>query len=186
MEPTIPAAAQSNAELTESAGTIDAATYLTAVKTQIQDKPEVYSSFIRVMQDFNGQKWASLDIMFYPSLHLSICRTDTLSTMKQVSNLLQDHPKLIQDFNTFLPPGYQIMLPSTINNSKFTIITPEGAATQTEDGWSYFSQKLFSNNNGQSVKDALQLIDEIKTQFHDQPEYYTKFLDTLKDFKDSK
>ena len=56
MEPTVPAAAQSNAELTESTGTIDAATYLTAIKTQFQDKPEVYRSFIELMQDFNGQK----------------------------------------------------------------------------------------------------------------------------------
>ena len=62
MEPTTFAVAQSNAELTGSTETIDAATYLTAVKTQFQDKPEVNRNFIELMQDFNGQKWASLDI----------------------------------------------------------------------------------------------------------------------------
>ena len=61
MEPTTPAVAQSNAELTGSTETIDAATYLTSVETQFQDKPEVYRSFIEVMQDFSGQKWARHD-----------------------------------------------------------------------------------------------------------------------------
>ena len=62
MEPTTFAVAQSNTELTGSTETIDAATYLTSVETQFQDKPEVYRNFIELMQDFNGQKWAPHDM----------------------------------------------------------------------------------------------------------------------------
>ena len=36
---------------------------------------------------------------------------DTPGVIQRVSNLFAGHPNLIQGFNTFLPPGYQIEQP---------------------------------------------------------------------------
>ena len=33
------------------------------------------------------------------------------------------------------------------------------------------------------AKDALTYLDQVKVQFHDQPEVYNRFLDIMKDFK---
>ncbi|KAK5969770.1 hypothetical protein GCK32_018679, partial [Trichostrongylus colubriformis] len=39
------------------------------------------------------------------------------------------------------------------------------------------------NHNRVKVEDALSYLDQVKTQFADQPNVYTQFLDIMKDFK---
>ncbi|PIO58467.1 hypothetical protein TELCIR_20097, partial [Teladorsagia circumcincta] len=39
------------------------------------------------------------------------------------------------------------------------------------------------NQNRVKVEDALSYLDQVKTQFADQPNVYTQFLDIMKDFK---
>jgi paired amphipathic helix protein Sin3a len=34
-----------------------------------------------------------------------------------------------------------------------------------------------------SLQDALTYLDQVKVQFHDQPDVYNRFLDIMKDFK---
>ncbi|PAV76577.1 hypothetical protein WR25_19211 [Diploscapter pachys] len=48
---------------------------------------------------------------------------------------------------------------------------------------SYDQYELNQQNNRVRVEDALSYLDQVKTQFHDEPSVYTQFLDIMKDFK---
>ncbi|KAJ2849688.1 hypothetical protein IWW36_002455 [Coemansia brasiliensis] len=68
----------------------DALSYLDMVKSQFQDRPEVYNQFLEIMKDFKSHT------------------IDTPGVIERVSRLFYGSPSLIQGFNTFLPPGYRI------------------------------------------------------------------------------
>ncbi|KAJ1834435.1 hypothetical protein LPJ63_001970 [Coemansia sp. RSA 2711] len=68
----------------------DALSYLDLVKSQFQDRPEVYNQFLEIMKEFKS--------------HV----IDTPGVIERVSRLFYGSPSLIQGFNTFLPPGYRI------------------------------------------------------------------------------
>ncbi|KAJ2455640.1 hypothetical protein EV183_000739 [Coemansia sp. RSA 2336] len=68
----------------------DALSYLDMVKSQFQDRPEVYNQFLEIMKDFKSHT------------------IDTPGVIERVSRLFYGSPALIQGFNTFLPPGYRI------------------------------------------------------------------------------
>ncbi|KAI8323827.1 hypothetical protein GQ54DRAFT_309772 [Martensiomyces pterosporus] len=68
----------------------DALSYLDMVKSQFQDRPEVYNQFLDIMKDFKSHA------------------IDTPGVIERVSRLFYGSPSLIQGFNTFLPPGYRI------------------------------------------------------------------------------
>ncbi|KAJ2162455.1 hypothetical protein GGF46_000696 [Coemansia sp. RSA 552] len=68
----------------------DALSYLDLVKSQFQDRPEVYNQFLEIMKEFKSHA------------------IDTPGVIERVSRLFHGSPSLIQGFNTFLPPGYRI------------------------------------------------------------------------------
>ncbi|KAJ2028516.1 hypothetical protein IWW57_002114, partial [Coemansia sp. S610] len=68
----------------------DALSYLDLVKSQFQDRPEVYNQFLEIMKEFKSHA------------------IDTPGVIDRVSRLFHGCPSLIQGFNTFLPPGYRI------------------------------------------------------------------------------
>lgn len=41
----------------------------------------------------------------------------------------------------------------------------------------------YSEANMMPTKDALSYLDQVKVQFHEQPDVYNRFLDIMKDFK---
>jgi len=69
----------------------DALSYLDKVKASFHDDPRVYNQFLDIMKDFKSRN------------------IDTQGVITRVTILFRDHPALVQDFNTFLPPGYQIV-----------------------------------------------------------------------------
>ncbi|KAJ2151143.1 hypothetical protein J3F82_003538 [Coemansia sp. RSA 637] len=68
----------------------DALGYLDMVKSQFQDRPEVYNQFLEIMKEFKSHA------------------IDTPGVIERVSRLFYGSMSLIQGFNTFLPPGYRI------------------------------------------------------------------------------
>ncbi|KAJ2674385.1 Transcriptional regulatory protein sin3, partial [Coemansia spiralis] len=68
----------------------DALSYLDMVKSQFNDRPEVYNQFLEIMKEFKSHA------------------IDTPGVIERVSRLFYGSPSLIQGFNTFLPPGYRI------------------------------------------------------------------------------
>ncbi|KAJ2807057.1 hypothetical protein H4R20_001441 [Coemansia guatemalensis] len=68
----------------------DALSYLDMVKSQFQDRPEVYNQFLEIMKEFKSHA------------------IDTPGVINRVSRLFFGSQSLIQGFNTFLPPGYRI------------------------------------------------------------------------------
>ena len=68
----------------------DALTYLDKVKLSFQEDQDVYNDFLDIMKDFKSH-------------HI-----DTPGVIRRVSELFKGHDDLIEDFNTFLPPGYVI------------------------------------------------------------------------------
>ncbi|CAA7047392.1 unnamed protein product [Microthlaspi erraticum] len=73
--------------------TVDALSYLKAVKDNFQDKKEKYDTFLEVMKDFKAQ------------------RVDTNGVIARVKELFKGYDDLLLGFNTFLPKGYKITLP---------------------------------------------------------------------------
>jgi len=122
--------------------TNDALAYLKAVKDIFQDKRDKYDDFLEVMKDFKAQRFdhvvtyslstspfsqlfvhyfciilgkrrilvllVELELCF-PWVH---CRIDTAGVIGRVKELFKGHRDLILGFNTFLPKGYEITLPS--------------------------------------------------------------------------
>ena len=64
--------------------------YIVHVKKAYEDKPQVYSSFIGLLQEFHSKK------------------VDELATIHRVVALFKTRPDLVLGFNEFLPPGYSI------------------------------------------------------------------------------
>ena len=76
----------SAAQLTET----DALGYLSQVKQQFGDNPEIYNKFLDIMKDFKSHA------------------IDTQKVIERVSRLFHGHQTLILGFSTFLPQGYTI------------------------------------------------------------------------------
>ncbi|KAJ2747575.1 hypothetical protein GGI20_000400 [Coemansia sp. BCRC 34301] len=85
----------------------DALSYLDLVKSQFQDRPEVYNQFLEIMKEFKSHA------------------IDTPGVIDRVSRLFYGCPSLIQGFNTFLPPGYRIEC-SDDPNEGVRVTTPSG------------------------------------------------------------
>lgn len=121
--------------------TNDALAYLKAVKDIFQDKRDKYDDFLEVMKDFKAQRFdhivpyslsspppAQLFVYYFGIILgkgilvllveielcflLVHCRIDTVGVIARVKELFKGHRDLILGFNTFLPKGYEITLPS--------------------------------------------------------------------------
>ena len=120
--------------------TNDALAYLKAVKDIFQDKRDKYDDFLEVMKDFKAQRFdhvVTYSLSTLPLNYLFIilcimlrkgilfllveielcfllvhCRIDTVGVIARVKELFKGHRDLILGFNTFLPKGYEITLPS--------------------------------------------------------------------------
>ncbi|KAF5313864.1 hypothetical protein D9619_013091 [Psilocybe cf. subviscida] len=95
----------------------DALTYLDTVKVQFQDQPDVYNHFLDTMKEFKSEQ------------------IDTPGVIQRVSHLFNDHPALIQGFNTFLPVGYRIECSTDPYDAGFiTVTTPSGGTKTSSSG----------------------------------------------------
>jgi histone deacetylase complex regulatory component SIN3 len=81
--------AESSAELRRS-GVNDALSFLDQVKVAFRDEPLVYDHFLFVLKDLKDGS------------------IDTPGLIESVLYLFSDQPKLITDFNAFLPLGYTL------------------------------------------------------------------------------
>lgn len=72
----------------------DALLYLDQVKVEFGDRPHIYNEFLDIMKTFKTQQ------------------IDTPGVIRRVSNLFQGNRTLVLGFNTFLPEGYKIEIPS--------------------------------------------------------------------------
>ncbi|KAJ2551268.1 hypothetical protein EV175_003753, partial [Coemansia sp. RSA 1933] len=86
----------------------DALSYLDLVKSQFNDRPEVYNQFLEIMKEFKSHA------------------IDTPGVIERVSRLFYGSPNLIQGFNTFLPPGYRIEC-SDDPSEGIRVTTPSGS-----------------------------------------------------------
>ncbi|KAJ1906048.1 hypothetical protein LPJ81_001569 [Coemansia sp. IMI 209127] len=86
----------------------DALSYLDLVKSQFNNRPEVYNQFLEIMKEFKSHA------------------IDTPGVIERVSRLFYGSPNLIQGFNTFLPPGYRIEC-SDDPSEGIRVTTPSGS-----------------------------------------------------------
>lgn len=114
--------------------TNDALTYLKAVKDIFQDKKDKYDEFLEVMKDFKAQ------------------RIDTTGVIGRVKELFKGHRDLILGFNTFLPKGFEITLPSEDEP------TPKKPV---------------------EFEEAINFVNKIKTRFQHDDRVYKEFLEIL-------
>ena len=91
----------------------DALMYLDQVKMEFGDRPHIYNEFLDIMKTFKSQQ------------------IDTPGVIRRVSNLFQGNKKLVLGFNTFLPEGYKIELPSDESGQVFAVYRSPGQAGVT-------------------------------------------------------
>eukprot|EP00884_Botryococcus_braunii_P021579 jgi/Botrbrau1/8104/Bobra.0230s0027.1 len=113
--------------------TNDALSYLRDVKNKFQDNKEIYDTFLEIMKEFKAQ------------------RINTEGVIDKVKQLFKGHRELILGFNTFLPKGYEIVMPEE----------PEEPKQAVE-----FDQ-------------AINYVNKIKTRFSNDERVYKAFLEIL-------
>ncbi|KAF3941004.1 hypothetical protein ABW19_dt0210519 [Dactylella cylindrospora] len=90
----------------------DALSYLDKIKTQFAERPDIYNEFLDIMRNFKSQK------------------IDAPGAIEQVVTLFAGETYLLQGFNTFLPPDYQIECSSSPSGSNsVSVVTPQGRTT---------------------------------------------------------
>ena len=91
----------------------DALMYLDQVKMEFGDRPQIYNEFLDIMKTFKSQQ------------------IDTPGVIRRVSSLFQGNKRLVLGFNTFLPEGYKIELPSDESGQVFAVYRSPGQAGVT-------------------------------------------------------
>ncbi|KAF9527770.1 paired amphipathic helix [Crepidotus variabilis] len=98
----------------------DALGYLDTLKAKFSDRPDIYSQFLDIMGDFKNAHQL-----------IAIKSIDTSEVIRRVIDLFNGDPVLIQGFNVFLPPGYQITCSTNLQGvDTITVTTPTGTTTQ--------------------------------------------------------
>ncbi|KAF7312188.1 HDAC-interact domain-containing protein [Mycena indigotica] len=185
--PTIRTAVASESSKKPSLNVSDALSYLDAVKTQFHEQPDTYNQFLDIMKSFKSQA------------------IDTPGVIKRVSALFNEHPILIQGFNTFLPSGYRIECGKDSQDSTYiTVTTPTGTTTAkngllgiewpTQEGPTVVppppptpppkATPVEETREGRTIDPAIQYVQKIKQRCD--PETYKQFLDILSNFHHSR
>lgn len=123
-----------HSEGSQRLSTDDALAYLKAVKEIFKDNREKYDEFLEVMKAFKAQ------------------RVDTAGVIARVGDLFKGHHSLILGFNTFLPEGYEITVPS---------------------------EELRTRKQPVEFNQAINYVNKIKTRFQNDEQVYKNFLDIL-------
>ncbi|KAJ2078827.1 hypothetical protein H4R24_004211 [Coemansia sp. RSA 988] len=113
----------------------DALSYLDMVKSQFQDRPEVYNQFLEIMKEFKSHA------------------IDTPGVINRVSRLFFGSQSLIQGFNTFLPPGYRIEC-SDDPTEGVRVTTPSGSIIPDMNRQLGVPAGMGTQNNPQSPQNA--------------------------------
>ena len=87
----------------------DALIYLDQVKVEFGDRPHIYNEFLDIMKTFKTQQ------------------IDTPGVIRRVSNLFQGNRRLVLGFNTFLPEGYRIEIPTDGNGPPVAVYRAPGS-----------------------------------------------------------
>ncbi|PVI07738.1 hypothetical protein DM02DRAFT_580489 [Periconia macrospinosa] len=120
----------------------DALSYLDHIKVTFREAPSVYNSFLDVMAGFRRGI------------------IDTPRVMALVAELFRGETVLINGFNAFLPPGYELQTDSDWGPYTVRMITPDGT-TQTSPTGAKRKQlnELDDSEESGFSKDAMVLVD---------------------------
>lgn len=92
----------------------DALYYLDTVKQEFGDRPHIYNEFLDIMKKFKSQE------------------IDTPGVIRRVSTLFHGNRRLVLGFNTFLPEGYKIELPTDENGQAYAVYRTPGQPGVTQ------------------------------------------------------
>ncbi|KAJ6520411.1 hypothetical protein C8R45DRAFT_59705 [Mycena sanguinolenta] len=91
----------------------DAQTYLTAIRKEFPNEPEVFNAFLDIMMDFKNE------------------RIDTFMVLQGVAIVLRGNRYLVKGFNCFAPVGYYVDVSKNPAepNTRIAVTTPNGEIT---------------------------------------------------------
>jgi len=118
----------------------DALYYLDTVKQEFGDRPHIYNEFLDIMKKFKSQE------------------IDTPGVIRRVSTLFHGNRRLVLGFNTFLPEGYKIELPTDENGQSYAVYRTPGQPGVT--------QVLGPNNTRQIISSSVSSSAPQQTQTH--------------------
>ncbi|AEE33637.1 unnamed protein product [Arabidopsis thaliana] len=154
--------------------TVDALTYLKAVKDMFQDNKEKYETFLGVMKDFKAQ------------------RVDTNGVIARVKDLFKGYDDLLLGFNTFLPKGYKITLQPEDEKPKkpvdFQVAIEFVNRIKARFGGDDRAYKKFLdilNMYRKETKSINEVYQEVTLLFQDHEDLLGEFVHFLPDFRGS-
>jgi paired amphipathic helix protein Sin3a len=118
----------------------DALYYLDTVKQEFGDRPHIYNEFLDIMKKFKSQE------------------IDTPGVIRRVSTLFHGNRRLVLGFNTFLPEGYKIELPTDENGQAYAVYRTPGQPGVT--------QVLGPNNTRQIISSSASSSAPQQAQVH--------------------
>lgn len=127
-------------------------------------------------------------------------RIDTPGVIQKVSELFKNHSHLILGFNSFLPPGYKIVLENNEQSSmnaaenQQTSPTPSNASQSVVQGKKKkrstspppvpaAASSKPTNDRSIDFDQAISYVTKIKKRFADSPHTYKAFLDILHNYQ---
>ncbi|KAL5494646.1 hypothetical protein ACEPAI_107 [Sanghuangporus weigelae] len=142
----------------------DALDYLDALKARFLDKrPDVYNNFLDTMKDF------MLGVI------------DTPGVMDRISSLLRGHNDLIQEFNKFLPPGYDISCTPVASDT--AVISSGTSLNEIHNGPDRGRRE--AQGDIAEFHTAIRFVHKIKTRYKNNPEKFIHFLEALRSYRKS-
>jgi len=142
--------------------------YLDEVKAEFGDHPQVYHEFLHIMRTFKSQEIDIPEVIF------------------RVTQLFHSNQSLVLGFNTFLPDGFQIVIPNQDTGSFYyrtagqplVLIPTTNTRTHKQEHDSRQQQEQQEQQNN-----SYTYIADIKRTFANDPDTYERFWGVLDSYR---
>ena len=114
----------------------EAISFVDHVKSQFEDDPDKYDTFLDIMRDLKGNVYVI--VPFDIQVHLTDLLLWRISigpskVLLRIATLFNGHPDLALEFNTFLPPGYRLHPEGEGEESHISLSTPKDGGWPRDD-----------------------------------------------------
>mmetsp|Transcript_7657 Transcript_7657/g.10569 ORF Transcript_7657/g.10569 Transcript_7657/m.10569 type:complete len:657 (-) Transcript_7657:47-2017(-) len=132
--------------------------FLQKVRMHYLKSPNVYNTFLEIMKDFKS------------------AAIDTPEVITRVRDLFRGNKMLLQEFNSFLPPGFKIEVADSPESANQPFVDTD-AVEQNGQGASDNATRTIPPTN--DLEHARNYVRKIKNRFIHQPNIYKQFLEIL-------
>ncbi|KAL5514404.1 hypothetical protein ACEPAG_2492 [Sanghuangporus baumii] len=143
-------------------------TYLEYVKSVFSSSPDEYNNLEDILKDLRHQSIDFHDII------------------QRVTTLFAGYPELIKGFNTFLPPGYQVIYTTPSYNSDFpsnTVVSNNQGAAEPSSTTELQADSMQYTRD--MMRHTMEYVMQVKLRFAFRDDLYQEFLSILRAVHDT-